>query len=103
MLEPIEAAAELAGEIAAAAESEAAEVSEGVVEVAQELESEGVAAEAAGECEAEAEVFEAADERQGGLAACNWRCIQSSCYPPNLAKGIGVKHPAAPNSSIGHT
>ncbi len=40
---------------------------------------------------------------KGGLAACNWKCITSYCYPPDLAKGIGTKKPHAANSKIGHS
>ncbi len=40
---------------------------------------------------------------RGGLAACNWQCLTSYCYPPNIAKGISTKHPNAPNSHIGHS
>lgn len=40
---------------------------------------------------------------KGGLSACNWKCLNSSCYPVNIAKGIGTKSPNVPNSKIGHT
>lgn len=40
--------------------------------------------------------------RQGGLSACQWKCIIEHCYPVNVAKKINSKHPHRANSSVGH-
>ena len=40
---------------------------------------------------------------RGGLSACSYKCIQSYCYPVNIARGIGTKTPYSPNSKAGHT
>lgn len=41
--------------------------------------------------------------RQGGLAACQWKCIMDYCYPVNVAKKINSVHPHKANSSVGHS
>lgn len=41
--------------------------------------------------------------RQGGLKACQWRCIMDYCYPVNVAKKINSSHPHRANSSVGHS
>ena len=100
MKELIEAAVEAAKEL-----KERETAKEGVLLGAQEIRDVELAQAAQWEAQVQPLIYEpdVKEERRGGLAACNYKCITSYCYPPNLAKGIGSSKPHAPNSSVGHS
>jgi len=103
MTELIKPAVEALAESAEQSVRESAK--EGVVLTAQELQDMELCATQDLEGQITPVVFDPRKEteRVGGLAACNYKCITSYCYPPNLAKGIGSSNPHRPNSSVGHS